>query len=1014
MKQKLYKPLHKGVFRVPAFPIEIFYSVFKDEQPDKVLKSILEFYRTDHIFREIVYLYSPTFSHLVDEKLNQSKVKLDDKIIFTLASYLLRSIFRATPFGVSAGVGTFTLGDDRDGALKLTSRYRSLILDNFKASQIWNSLRTTYTSSEYILNDTLYQKGNFLYYTKIKNQFTYPEYEEAFVEIDSFLQNILKKYKGISFHFDDLREFVSNMTNAGEEDLLEYLKELIDESIIIPLGNIPSLYEEYFLKVIRNSSLSDKYDVLESIKNTIASKNGSFLEEDLINTYTDIDKQLVSKLGILSDGTPSIRANLYLNADGQISKSEAERHFKLLNFLLKVHDGRFSNRYSKFKERFKSRYEQQEVPLLEVLNTELGLGYLNNNKGEFGDGLSELLFLYKSDTVEINLSSFELYLLSKINECIATGNSMVTIDENFVKNKKVNFSRLQNTINLPLTYVLENGVKKYLVLPTGNISAVNLLSRYSENKDILELCNELGKADKYSDDNFQNLEFSPFVNFKSLNVQCKNGKRDGTISLFTESNGNEVLLEDILIGNYGDTIYLKNKKNGKLVIPHTSTALNLSSNDSITAFISDFQQEHCFTPLMCRWGTLEKLFDHFPRLEYDSYILIPETWFVYADDFEHLFNIEDDGLLHEIKPILEKFAIRRNVLIVDDDNELPIDFENIFITKLFLSLLKRKKKLRLCENILIKSTNIIEDIERQRYVNQVIFSYKINEEIKQKIENNKRKVISKEAIDSTRTFLPFDDRFLYIQIYGGQQLMDIFLFTFLIPELNKVNKWFFIRYGDPSYHLRIRIFFTEGKQKVEFMRNVKAIFEMAKEKCWIYNVKFSTYDRELERYKYISEVENLFHYDTLNVAKLLGIKKILKEKNSYFFLSCWYISRILQHYLTGNPNRVIDILETMCSRLFFSLKISSKSKVSFDMKYRKYKSVLEDILTSERCEEVSLDNLQILFPEINGNKTLEENILISVIHMSTNRLFTFNQNLNEVVVYYFLLKYYKSIYNRKN
>lgn len=115
-----------------------------------------------------------------------------------------------------------------------------------------------------------------------------------------------------------------------------------------------------------------------------------------------------------------------------------------------------------------------------------------------------------------------------------------------------------------------------------------------------------------------------------------------------------------------------------------------------------------------------------------------------------------------------------------------------------------------------------------------------------------------------RTFLP-GSQWLYLKLYTGQKTSDRMLIKMIDPLLRKfekenyLQKWFFIRYWDPDFHLRIRLLINDP--------HIGYIMHRFYEKMYIWNqshlpwrVQLDTYEREIERYgKYMmEETESVF------------------------------------------------------------------------------------------------------------------------------------------------------------
>lgn len=77
-----------------------------------------------------------------------------------------------------------------------------------------------------------------------------------------------------------------------------------------------------------------------------------------------------------------------------------------------------------------------------------------------------------------------------------------------------------------------------------------------------------------------------------------------------------------------------------------------------------------------------------------------------------------------------------------------------------------------------------------------------------------------------RTFLP-GCQWVYIKLYTGNKIADDMLIQVISPvikELKKktyIDKWFFIRYTDPDFHLRIRLWVID----VQYIGEIICLFQ---------------------------------------------------------------------------------------------------------------------------------------------------------------------------------------------
>ncbi|WP_294331262.1 thiopeptide-type bacteriocin biosynthesis protein [Chryseobacterium sp. sg2396] len=284
-----------------------------------------------------------------------------------------------------------------------------------------------------------------------------------------------------------------------------------------------------------------------------------------------------------------------------------------------------------------------------------------------------------------------------------------------------------------------------------------------------------------------------------------------------------------------------------------------------------------------------------------------------------------------------------------------------------------------------------------------------------------------------RDFIIGDD-WLYYKFFCGHNASNKIITEFLKPiseefiSSGMINEWFFIRYNDPSYHIRYRIKLSSPKYIGQVIIKLNNYLKKYLSNEIVWNVELDTYKRELERYgsntmeisekifyidsKIISDfIENsdsellyqkslfglrlvAFYLDTFNLSVLDKLKYTELLKNSYYkeFGSEKEVKKQLDKVFVSNQNSINKILDT---------KISKANKLTKSIAIYKYeiKNNIKSLLSV--YEKNSL--------EINI-----ESLLSSYIHMSINRLFIHNNRLHELNIYDFLWRYYKKLYYKQN
>ncbi len=265
------------------------------------------------------------------------------------------------------------------------------------------------------------------------------------------------------------------------------------------------------------------------------------------------------------------------------------------------------------------------------------------------------------------------------------------------------------------------------------------------------------------------------------------------------------------------------------------------------------------------------------------------------------------------------------------------------------------------------------------------------------------------------------DEWLYYKIYCGTHVADIVLKETIIPLANKllkdkiITQWFFIRYSDPDFHLRIRF----KLNKIEFLNKVifkcKEMFLPYVKDNLIYNIQIDTYNRELERYG-ISTMElseQIFFYDSELVVKAMSI---IKDEQTYFLFILKSIDSFLNQF-NLNELEKLNFYNKNFLEFKSEFKIKKVTKLSLDKKYRNIKTELNNIMSIDNfiplvniLEERNL-RISPLVSKILTERKLENlkvsipNLLMNYIHMFVNRAFRNKQRFHEMIAYDFLGRY---------
>lgn len=271
-----------------------------------------------------------------------------------------------------------------------------------------------------------------------------------------------------------------------------------------------------------------------------------------------------------------------------------------------------------------------------------------------------------------------------------------------------------------------------------------------------------------------------------------------------------------------------------------------------------------------------------------------------------------------------------------------------------------------------------------------------------------------------RKFLCPGSEWLYFKIYTGIKSADKVLLSMIMPFTNQlicseiIKCFFFIRYADPDFHIRIRYKLNNLNEYSMFFRLFNSMLLEHENIELIWKIQCDTYQQELERYGYntMELVESIFFQDSLVIFKIIQL-----SKNGFYtnlqrnIMALVIIDRYLD-FFQFNLNAKSQYCENMSNVFLDELNLNNKINCrQLNALYRNIKKEIYRIIYE--IHNISFEDIEKYCKEISviqkdGFLLVRiEDLISSIIHMSLDRLFIVNNKLNEMVSYYLLAKYYK-------
>lgn len=730
-----YLPFDSFILRTPA-------NSFSQEDVQRLNhKKIVQIFQNDSFFRQAVFTASQTLYNEAEKSLTQTVP--ERKIAESLAKYYMRYKTRCTPFGIFAGCTWGKIGKETKIILNSPYHYQKHIrLDMELVSKLTNYFSTipeVQRQIKFYPNNSLFLLSDFYSYIEFSVINGKKSYFKTIADYDEYLASVLNFCeKGV--FIEEIITFL--MENGFErEDSEEYIISLIDnhilcndleisttdtdpfKTLINRLGDL-HLEEDHHITCFANkskalmSSFSEKIKDDHYIRNIQDSKDIFGCVEHDANTLYQVDLQLSTSSNLLSERTVK-KIGQSINIIHKFSPESEEK-----------------DPLKDFKNRFHRKYESEEIPLLEVLDEDFGLGYPYLEEKLVTPLIDTIKFPEKKGKNKIIWSSKDRLLSQKLSEFFLNSNKDHHQQSIEITDADIAFIADKDTLCLPdtlsaLVEIYQQGNKEVVYIPGFSASAAKLLGRFSYfDEDIENITKSIIQKEAEYFDDVIFAEIIHLPEFREGNVLLRPQLTDYEIPILSRSAVSDefqIPLKDLVLSVKNDELVLRSVRLNKRIIPRLSSAhfAGNAKNLSFYKFLADMQYQNIQKNIFFDWGVLGKDFKYLPRVQYKDMILSKAYWNITEKDTEYLTKIAQKA--ENLAENLNKWRAQNNipaiVAIKDMDNRLYIDFDNELLRSVFLNEAKKRSRLMI-EEVLFNDENLfIKDEEGRFFTNEFIVNF---------------------------------------------------------------------------------------------------------------------------------------------------------------------------------------------------------------------------------------------------------------------------------------------------
>ncbi len=973
-----------------------------------------------------------------------------------LTRYFSRAAGRATPFGLWAGCSVGTVGERTRLVLEGCEHYRRHSrLDMEYVAALAEALARDSVLRNVLRhrpNSSLYRAAGRLRYVEGRVKEGLRSYHLVGVDADAALEGTLARAREGATAAELAEALVDEEISI--EEAATYIDELIESQILVPdLGPTVTGHEPIDGLVTDLTALPEARSLVESleqVKLRLAAIDAGDLRaapdayRSLARSLEAMPAKVEQQRLIQVDMVKPARATL-----GPAVLSEITRGIELLHRLARPRD----DDLSRFVERFLARYEQREVPLVEALDEESGIGFGSAaGGGEPAPLLRDLAFPARQ-TGPVPWGPWEDDLARKLAEAVRAGAMEISLEPSDLEARAQSTGPrrppLPDALSAMAVVVaasdqaLDRGEFRVVLGGAAGPSGAQLLGRFCHGDPHLarHVADHL-RSEEALDSDAVYAEIVHLPEGRLGNILLRPVLRDYELTFLGRSGApaeRQLSIDDLRVSVVGNEVVLHSARLGRRVVPRLTSAHNYSSRSlPLYRFLCSLQGQRRASLLGWDWGALGGM-PFLPRVRVGRLVLSIARWRVYPDERKRFQTIDPAHRFYEVQRWREERQLPRWVVVASGDHRLPVDLSNVLSIDAAWPLLTSSSDaadLPDLEELYPGPDELCASGPEGRFVHEIVVPFVKTgaPPLAGSDVSSRARCASDGCVAAIRRTFPPGSEWLTAKLYAGPATVDRLLRDVVRPLVKAlvgagaVDRWFFVRYGDPDHHLRLRFHGSVEAQHRDVLPAVQRLFAMLLGDGRIWRVQLDTYEREVERYagpEAMEVAERIFHADSdavLEILEALDDGDAGEEER-------WRLALCGAHQLLCDlgldlPTR-LALVERLRQGYAEEHRADVRLKRQLGERYRTLRRDVSALLDgvdgadqpiapalailgrrSERLAPLSRE-LEALRHRGCASVGLEV-VAESVVHMHLNRILRSAQRAQELVLYDFLARHYSS------
>ena len=1047
--------------RLPRFSYEIFEEwIAVDEnavdqindrsQPNAPSQQWLQDFFFDDDMQEALYVASPSLYAAFTAWTRSGKAPTHkDNIDIALAKYLGRCCYRATPFGLFSTVTTVALSDKNDLDFGPDSELiRHTRLDGGKLEQVCHTLNRDRRMREHLRywpNTSLYAAGDVYRYSESTIRNGRRKHSLSEIASNQYLNCVLETSRG-SAKLTELAYALSSIDRDLEsEEINEYLNELIDTQVLVsglwPPITGPDPLRDTLAQLDRSkrtsaaSGLQRVATVLESLDQDMRPKKPNDYQpiEDAIATYE-----------IVKDDANYVQIDLQRRTNNvSLSRRAVSDVFRAAELLNQLSPRSNDPMLDTFRQAFVARFGDREVPLLEALDDDFGIGFAHPQAESNIPVplLSGLSLPSRRAAMEITWTSRDEYLLGMIARTQTADEIEVKLSDQDIKvlseghreplpNSFVSVVTLAGSVD-DFRKNQHTIWHRHAFGPSG----MQMLGRFCQHDpDLLAFVSEHIRREEALDEKSIFAEIVHAPHGRTRNVLSRPLLRSCEIAFLGKSGADDGALihpQDLRVSVNDDKIFLRCAKRNARIIPRMTNAHAFGlAGHPVYRFLCALQKG---SEAHSIWGGVLNKVPFVPRVRRGRVVLNRAKWRILPADRASLTQLNIADLTRFVTDWRKQRKIPRRVALSQGDRELPLDLRNATSLRTFQDVIKKnRRETSLYEQFpsLEPGSRAIVTVNGQPFTHELVVPF-VRRPTETSESDARPRYIDRSRFTFEESSFGPGSNWLYLKLFCGKAQLENVLLTVSTEVAQqfagKTIPWFFVRYSESGWHLRLRYAGKEKFLSTELLPHIAQILQPLLKTGVVSRFQTDTYIRELARYGGVDAIrhcEDIFCVDSNAFVSLIPHLETNPSPDLRWqlVLRCMHDTMEAFSLETADKLKIVRAYRDGFAREF-SLDAASTKRLA--AKYRAHRIEIEGLVSggetlinidedatkvlTQRREHIAQIATKLQHGQQAGDLDRPlSHIIASLLHMHANRFLPDKARAQELVLSTFLCRAYET------